>query len=384
MSSTGAPAPAASATSSSSGASRSSWLTCARRHRASRGYDLPSRSLGPWLGAELLEDQQGRRQPIGRLDAATRTDQSRAVEQLGAGPLERSGGFHVAAPRPPRNACRARNRTPGARGSGRPGRVPTAALSVPPRLRNRRAPPAPLACGRPAHRPRPSREAGAASGPRPTNRPPAGDPGPPRARRWRVRIVHIRDPRGRARRRRGRAATQRRGDRRVRALQRRVRGMRRLSSRRLEPGERAERETSVGAIAGLLRQLHRLGQRCCCDTPAAGVEVDAGEADEGVGKQVGGARVARLGGRACEHVACALVSTRECERRAEIWMRPLLMRSVLRGTGVCGVDQRCALAVLAGEDQRHAEQQARGQLDAAARIMRQPHGTACQTHCICG
>ena len=64
--------------------------------------------------------------------------------------------------------------------------------------------------------------------------------------------------------------------------------------RGLEPGERAQREPVVGAVARLLGELHRLSERRRRDVPAAGVELDAGEADERVRKHVCLARVAGL------------------------------------------------------------------------------------------
>ena len=146
--------------------------------------------------------------------------------------------------------------------------------------------------------------------------------------------------------------------------------------RGLEPGERAQREPVVGAVARLLCELHRLAERRRRDAPAAAVELDAGEADERVREHVGLAGVARFRDQPSEHLAGARVPARHGEGGAEVGMR----LTAVRGRGVRVVDQRDALVVVPGEQQCGPEQQRRDELDAIIGALSEAHRAACQTH----
>jgi hypothetical protein len=146
--------------------------------------------------------------------------------------------------------------------------------------------------------------------------------------------------------------------------------------RGLEPGERAQREPVVGAVARLLCELHRLGERRRRDAPAAAVELDTGEANERVREHVGLAGIAGLRDQPSEHLAGARVPARDGEGGAEVGMR----LTAVRGRGIGVVDQRDALVVVPGEEQCSAEQQRRDELDAIVGVLGEAHRAACQTH----
>jgi hypothetical protein len=113
----------------------------------------------------------------------------------------------------------------------------------------------------------------------------------------------------------------------------------------------------VGAVAGLLRELDRLGECRSRGMPPAGVELDAGEPDKRVGEQVGGSGVTRFADQPSQNRARPLVPTGDGERRAEIRVR---VGALVAAHGVRALDQLNALVVIAGEDERGTEMQRRG------------------------